>query len=184
MDKKIKVLKRKIENLKRVATRTENSMVTFSVGGTPCKAFGRGAEITAHWVQDDPNSVGEFQGYFDRHSERFGREFVAVHAKLIETKTIDKISSPDMAASGTCASGAASTFEPSAPIEPIPAKEPIGLETDHNVKKSTTTPESSVRSARRVLPADDFVPVEGVTFEDLENQYKSQKLAREMEKLN
>ncbi len=34
------------------------------------------------------------------------------------------------------------------------------------------------------LPADDFVCVEGVTSEDLENQYKSVMAAREMEKLN
>jgi hypothetical protein len=39
-------------------------------------------------------------------------------------------------------------------------------------------------STRAPLPADDFVRVEGVTFEDLEDQYKSQKMAREMEKLN
>jgi hypothetical protein len=31
---------------------------------------------------------------------------------------------------------------------------------------------------------DDFVHVEGVTFEDLENECKSQKAAREIGKLN
>jgi hypothetical protein len=44
------------------------------------------------------------------------------------------------------------------------------------------------RKARRIdrppLPADDFVRAEEVTFEDLENQYKAQKLAPEMEKGN
>jgi hypothetical protein len=38
------------------------------------------------------------------------------------------------------------------------------------------------RNARRV-PADDFDHVEGVTFEEMENQYKAQKVARELEKL-
>jgi hypothetical protein len=35
----------------------------------------------------------------------------------------------------------------------------------------------------RCIPVDDSDHVEGVTFEDLENQYKSQKAARELEKL-
>ena len=37
---------------------------------------------------------------------------------------------------------------------------------------------------RAPWPTDDFAPAKKVTFEDLENQYKAQKLAREMEKLN
>lgn len=183
MKKKVEVLKGKIEDLKRIATRTENSMATFKVGGTPCKTFGRGAEILTRWVQDDPNSVGEFEGYFDRRSERFGREFVAAHGKLIETKTIDKIESPEMAVSGTGSSGAASVSELSVSAEPIPANEPIKLKADLAVKEPLA-PLSHMPPARAPLPADDFLRVEGVTFEDLENQYKLQKMAREMEKLN
>ena len=174
MKKRTHVVRGKIENVKRVVTRTENSMITFKVGGTPCKAFGRGAETVTRWVQDDPNSVGEFEGYFDRRSERFGREFVAAHGKLIGTKTIDKIDGPDMPASGTGAPGAASASELSVPGEPIPANELIKLKTDLAAKKSPT-PLSCMTSARPPLPADDFLRVEGVTFEDLENQYKSQK---------
>jgi len=183
MNKKTEVVKGKIENLKRVATRTENSMITFTVGGTPCKAFGKGAETVARWMQLDPNSAGEFEGYFDKRSERFGREFVAAHGKPIETVRIHNADSPEIAAAGTGTPLAASASAHSAPIEPIPAKKPIGLETDLAGKKPSTL-QLHTPPARVPLPADDFAPVRGVTFEDLENQYKSQKMAREMEKLN
>jgi hypothetical protein len=46
---------------------------------------------------------------------------------------------------------------------------------------SPTVPLPPVRAPRST---DDFAPVKSVTFEDLENQYKSQKMAREMEKMN
>jgi len=114
------VVKGKIENMKRVRTHTENSMVTFTVGGTPCKAFGKGAENLSRWMQIDPNSAGEFEGYFDKRSERFGREFVAVHGKAIETEKIKDADRLGMSASGAGASGSAS--EPSGPVEPIPTK--------------------------------------------------------------
>jgi hypothetical protein len=42
---------------------------------------------------------------------------------------------------------------------------------------------SHLPPTRASLPADDFAPAKRVTFEDLENQYKSQKMAREMENL-
>ena len=71
----------------------------------------------------------------------------------------------------------------SAPIEPVPAKEPIGLKTDLAVKEPPA-PLSHVPPAQAPFHSDDFVSVKGVTFEDLENQYKSQKMAREMEKLS
>jgi hypothetical protein len=178
--KKTVVVKGKIENMKRVRTRTENSMITFTVGGTPCKAFGKGAEAVSRWRQLDPNSAGEFEGYFDRRSERVGREFVAVHGKVIETGRIDNAHRLMMAASGAGAPGAASASTPSGPVEPIPTKEPIGLKTDLAAKESPT-PLSFMPPARARLPTDDFVPVEGVTFEDSEKQYKSQKITREME---
>ena len=139
MKKKVEVLKGKIEDLKRIATRTENSMATFKVGGTPCKTFGRGAEILTRWVQDDPNSVGEFEGYFDRRSERFGREFVAVHGKLVETQRIDDACRPVIAAPGVGAPGATAAAAPSTPTEPIPARRPIGLKTDLAVKNPLTS---------------------------------------------
>jgi hypothetical protein len=158
-------------------------MITFTVGRTPCKAFGKAAEAVSCWIQFDPNIAGEFEGYFDKRSERFGREFVAVHGKAIETERVDNADRYVMAASGAGAPGAASASAPSASIEPIPTKEPIGLKTDLAAKESPT-PLSYMTPAQTPLPADDFVPVEGVTFEDLENEYKSQKAAREMEKLN
>ena len=183
MKKKTVVVKGKIENMKRVRTRTENSMITFTVGGTPCKAFGKGAEAVTRWMQLDPNSAGEFEGYFDKPSERFGREFVAVHGKAIETEKIDNADRLVMAASVAGAPGAASASAPSGPVEPIPTKEPIGPKTDLAAKESPT-PLSYMTPARVPLPANDFVRVEGVTFEDLENQYKLQKMKRKMEKLN
>src|SRR6267378_446209 len=100
MKKTTDVVKGKIENLKRIATRTENSMITFTVGRTPCKAFGKGAETVSRWMQLDPNSAGEFEGYFDKRSEKFGREFVAVHGKSIQTETIKNADPFVTAASG------------------------------------------------------------------------------------
>jgi hypothetical protein len=107
MKKKTVVVKGKIENMKRVLTRTENSRITFTVGGTPCKAFGKGAEAVSRWMQVDPNIVGEFEGYFDKRSEKFGREFVAVHGKAIQTERIDNANRLVMAASVARAPGAA-----------------------------------------------------------------------------
>src|ERR1700704_4983899 len=130
MKKTTDIVKGKIENLKRIATRTENSMITFTVGGTPCKAFGKGAETVSRWMQLDPNSAGEFEGYFDKRSEKFGKEFVAVHGKSIEIRRTESAANPGVATSGAGAPGAASVATPSAPIEPIPAKESIGLKTD------------------------------------------------------
>jgi hypothetical protein len=130
MKKTTNVLKGKIENLKRVRTSTATSMITFSIGGTPCKAFGRGAETISQWIQVDPNSSGEFEGHFDRHSARFGTEFVAVHGRVIESERITNVVSPEMAVSGTAAPSAASASSPSAPVEPIPAKEPVGCKTE------------------------------------------------------
>ena len=71
----------------------------------------------------------------------------------------------------------------SVPIEPIPAKEPIGFETDSSENKPLTG-QSQLTPACPGLPTDDFVQVQGMTSEDLENQYKSLLAAREMEKLN
>jgi hypothetical protein len=148
------------------------------VGGTPCKPFGKSAETVSRWIQLDPNSAGEFEEYFDKHSERFGKEFVAVHGKPIETERIDNADRLEMAASVAGAPGAASA--PSGLVEPIPTKEPIGLKTDLAAKEPPT-PLSYIPSGRATLPSDDFVRVEGVTFGDLENQYKSQKAHSEME---
>jgi hypothetical protein len=46
------------------------------------------------------------------------------------------------------------------------------------------TPLSYMPPARAPLPVDDFVRVESVTFEDLENEYKSKNATREIEQLN
>src|SRR5712671_5069412 len=69
MDKTTDVVKGRIENLKRIATRTPNSMITFTVARTPCKAFGKGAETVVRWIECDPNSAGEFEGHFEKRSE-------------------------------------------------------------------------------------------------------------------
>jgi hypothetical protein len=185
MKKTTDIVKGKIENLKRVATRTANSMITFTVGRTACKAFGKGAETVSRWMQFDPNSAGEFEGYFDKRSERFGKEFVAVHGKSIEIRRAGSAAIPGVGMSGAGAPrpSAASVTTPSSPIEPILAKEPIGLKTGL-AHKELPNPLSRILPTQASLPADDFAPAEGVTFEDLENQYKSQKLARKMEKLN
>ena len=106
------------------------------MGGTPCKAFGKSAETVSRWIQLDPNSAGEFEGYFDKRSERFRKEFVAVHGKPIETERIDNADRLEMASSGTGAPGAASA--PSGLVEPIPTKEPIGLKSDLAAKESPT----------------------------------------------
>jgi hypothetical protein len=169
MNETTDVVKGKIENLKRIATRTPNSMITFTVAGTPCKAFGKDAEAVVRWIERDPNSAGEFAGHFEKRSEKYGKEFVAVHGKPIETESIDKADRFVMAASGTGVPGAAS-----APTEPIPAKEPIGFKTDLAAKELSNSL-SYTPPARPPLPVDDFVHVEGVTFEDLERQYKSQR---------
>jgi hypothetical protein len=182
MKKKVEVVKGKIEHLRRVPTSTENPMITFTVGGTPCKAFGKGAETVARWMQIDPNIAGEFEGYFEKRSEKFGREFVAAHGKAIETEKIKDADRPATAVSGRGAAGAPSAPRSSGPVEPIPAKEPIGLGSEIAVEKAPT-PLSHMSPAKAPLPADDFVRVEGVTFADLENQYKSQKLAHEIEEL-
>ena len=76
MRKTNKVLKGRIENVQRVRTRTGNSMITFTVGGTPCKAFGKGADTVIRWMEIDPHTAGEFDGFFEKHSARFGTEFV------------------------------------------------------------------------------------------------------------
>jgi hypothetical protein len=71
----------------------------------------------------------------------------------------------------------------------------IFLYPDSDLEKKSTSPRLAAwtrEAARRVLetrkarriPADDLDHVEGVTFEDMENQYKAQKAARELEKLN
>jgi hypothetical protein len=60
------------------------------------------------------------------------------------------------------------------PNESIPAKELIGFKTDLAAKEPSI-PLAYNPPAQGPLPADDFVSVEGVTFEDLENQYKSQR---------
>jgi hypothetical protein len=130
MRKTTDVVKGRIENLKRVPTRTENSMVTFKVRGTACKAFGKAAETLMRWIQLDPNSAGEFEGYFDKRSEKFGREFVAVHGKPSETNRIYNADNLVTAASGAGAPGAASPSSPPGPVEPIPTKESIELKTD------------------------------------------------------
>jgi hypothetical protein len=183
MKNKVEVVKGRIERLKRVVTRTENSMVTFTVNGTPCKAFGKGAEMMTRWMQHDPNSVGEFEGYFDRHSDKFGREFVAAHGKLIETERIDKINSPDIAQSGTIGSGTASAPEPSVPAEPIPATDQIALVTDL-AAKAPSNPLPCMTQSPASVPVVDSAPVKQFTFEDLENEYKSLKMNRQMEKEN
>jgi hypothetical protein len=182
MKKKIEAVKGRIENLKRVVTRTENSMITFTVGGTPCKAFGKGAETVARWMQLDPNSAGEFEGYFEKRSEKYGREFVAVHGKPIQAERIEDPARPLIAASGFGAPGATSAA-PSAPIEPVPAKESGELNANPAVKASPT-PLPCMPQASTSLPVVDSAPVKQVTFEDLENEYKVQKLKRQLENSN
>lgn len=70
------------------------------------------------------------------------------------------------------------TLEPVRSEKAIPAEPSASRTADDSPTRPSYLP--PVRAPR---PADDFVPVKSVTFEDLENQYKSQKMAREMEKL-
>jgi hypothetical protein len=138
MKKTNKVLKGKIENVQRVRTRTGNSMITFTVGGTPCKAFGKGAETVIRWMEIDPHTAGEFEGFFEKRSERFGTEFVAAHGKPIEIKGIDHAGSLEMAASGAGASGTTLASAISGSVEPIPAaSEREGLEESSPAKADT-----------------------------------------------
>jgi hypothetical protein len=140
MNRTTKIVKGKIDNFKRVATRTSNSMATFNVGKTQCKAFGKGAETLARWIAYDPNSAGEFEGYFETHSVKFGEECVAVHGKAIENHA-DNTDRFVSSTSGVHGSVAALAAAPSSPTEPIPAKEPIGLKTDLAAKEPSTLPE-------------------------------------------
>jgi hypothetical protein len=182
MQKANVTLKGKLDSVRRVRTRTETSMVTFSVAETPCKAFGGNAEVLLGWA---PGNLVELHGYYETRSQRFGREFLAVRGRLLrkensasavsvseEKRTIDKRETSQV-----------SVPSPSAPIEPIPAKVPIGVKTDLTAVKPSA-PRSCMPSARAPRPADESVRVKPVTFEDLENQYKSQKAARELEKPN
>ena len=184
MKKAIHVVKGKIENLKRVATSTENSMVTFIVGGTPCKAFGKGAETLVRWMQFDPNSAGEFEGYFDRRSERFGREFVAVHGKPIETETLLNADRPVIVTSEAGAPKAKSAGAPSTPIESIPAATKSVERNANLLIKALPTNQTPGPPASASLQFIDTAPVKQVTFEDLENEYKLQQMKRQMERTN
>ena len=127
MKKTTDVLKGKIEDFRRVATRTETSMVTFKVGGTPCKAFGKGAEAVSRWIQFDPNISGEFEGYFETHSQRFGKEFVAVRGKCIQLERINNADRPLKGASGAATRSAEpvrSTRGQTPEAQSIPAQPP------------------------------------------------------------
>jgi hypothetical protein len=76
---------------------------------------------------------------------------------------------------------------PTATQTPVPetsAKATSGEPPASRTAQDSPTVPSHLPPARASLPADDFAPVKRVTFEDLENQYKSQKMAREMEKLD
>jgi hypothetical protein len=138
MKKKTMILKGKVENLKRVPTSTANRMVTFTVGDTPCKAFGRGAETIRRWMQCDPNTVGEFQGHFDMHSERFGTEFVAIHGRAIQSDTITGASTDPPAVSGAVVSAAISASALPVVGQPITAKEPAQAPVERVVGKVET----------------------------------------------
>jgi hypothetical protein len=152
-----KVLKGKIENVQRVRTRTGNSMITFTVGGTPCKAFGKGAETVSRWMETDPHTAGEFEGFFEKRSERFGTEFVAVHSKAIEIKEIDHAGSLEMTASGAGGPGTALASALSGAAEPIPAaSKREGLEESSPAKADTfrlTEGDCSEEKACSSLPA-------------------------------
>jgi hypothetical protein len=76
---------------------------------------------------------------------------------------------------------------PTATQTPVPgtsAKAIIAEPPASRMAQDSRTVPSHLPPTRVTLPADDFAPVKRVTFEDLENQYKSQKMAREMEKLD
>jgi len=174
MQKTTAILKGKLDSMRRVKTHTQTSMVTFSVDGTACKAFGQAAEALLGWT---PGDVVELQGSYETRSQKFGREFVAVHGQRLRNEnTASAVFVPEEGRIiDKRETSQASAPSPSAPIEPIPAKEPIGLQTDLAAKE-LSTPLSCMPPARAPLPADDFLRLEGVTFEDLENQYKSQKV--------
>jgi hypothetical protein len=151
-------------------------MVTFSVDKTPCKAFGQAAKA---FLGLAPGNLVELHGYYETHSPKFGREFVPVRGRLLanenststpsvpeEERTIDKSETSEV-----------SVLSHSAPIEPIPAKEPIGFKTESAGNNAPTLP-SQLPPAGPSRRADECIRVKPVTFEDLENQYKSQKAAK------
>src|ERR1017187_1958625 len=155
MQKENVTLTGRFDSLWRVPTRTATTMVTFSVDKTPCKAFGQAAEA---FLGLAPGNFVELHGYYETHSPQFGREFVPVRGRLLpnestasavsgpeDERTIDKRETPQ-----------ACVPSPSVPIEPIPAKEPIGVKTDLAARKPST-PLSSIPPARPPRPADEVV---------------------------
>jgi hypothetical protein len=172
MTKTTNVLKGKIENLKRVTTRTGNPMVTFTVGGTPCKAFGKGAKTVRQWVQVAPNNTAEFEGFFEKRSERFGEEFVVVHGKTIQTARIDNADRPVPAALQADAPGAALASAPSSPVQHIPAaSERVGLEDSSPANIAGETEPPARRHEAPALKKDLPVTTGFKTFEEMERYY-------------
>jgi hypothetical protein len=174
-------LKGKLDSLQRVPTRTATIMVTFSIDKTPCKAFGKEAEA---FLSRAHGKIVELLGYYETHLPKFGREFVTVGARLLPNESSASTASAPEVGQGIDKGEAPqlSVQSPSAPIEPIPVKESIGVKTDLAARKPSG-PSSSIPLARAPLPADDGERVKPVTFEDMENEYKAQKAARELEKL-
>jgi hypothetical protein len=175
-------LKGKGDSLQRVPTRTAKIMVTFSIDKTPCKAFGQEAEA---FLSRAHGKVVELLGYYETHSPKFGREFVNVGGRVLPNESCASTASAAEEGRGIDEgeTSQVSVQSPSAATETIPGKEPIIVETDLAARKPSG-PSSSITLARPLRPADEVEPVQPVTFEDMENQYKAQKAARELEKLN
>lgn len=181
MHKANATLKGKLNPVKRVRTSTKTTMATFSVDETPCKAFGENAEVLLRWAS---GNLVELDGYYETRSQKFGREFVAVRGQLLwdEKSGLAPFVAEDRQGVDKGETLKASVPTPSDRVEPIPTTEPIGVMADLGARKPPT-PLSNVPPTRPPRHAEEVVPVKPVTFEDLENQYKALKAARELEKL-
>ncbi len=148
------VLKGKLENVRKVKTSTPNSMVTFMVGGTPCKCFGGVADQLLAWIstKGTPEAL-EVHGHFDRPTERFGREFIVERGRPIAAEQTNNASS-ERTASKTVAPATASGSTPVRPVEPIAARDQIGF------------------AAGAAVGAKHLRLEKKVTFEDLEREYR------------
>jgi hypothetical protein len=136
MQKTNAALKGKLDSIRRVKTRTEMSMATFSVDEAACKAFGQAAEVLLGWA---PGDIVELQGSYETRSQKFGREFVADHGqRLRKENTASAVFVPQEPRTiDDSETSKASAPSPSTPTEPIPAKEPIGFKTDLTAKETS-----------------------------------------------
>jgi hypothetical protein len=127
-----------------------------------------------------PNETSGTQCFFGNAYNRDERELAKVLPAIK-----DRFESRLNEVRAHLSQGSASVRTATQTPEPETSAKAITAESSRSrTAEDSSTVLSSLPPARALRPADDFAPVKSVTFEDLENQYKAQKLAREMEKLN